>query len=184
MGKKKKKEKYDFVEVRQAYLMAAISDVSSYIHLMDTKVSIIMAAQGVIIAGGVSIYDDLIKSMKYYNSILEKTVLVTSVSGFAVFMILVYGFGLKTILARSVTLNRTTSWFINEERLRKGFDEYLDDLNEKSEDELLNDIAAELFKLNEINSRKMKSANMTIKMFVGSLFFLMGYIIQFILIQI
>lgn len=86
------------LQVRQNYLSAAISDISGYIHLMDTKVSIIMAAQGVIIAGLLSIYDNLIDAIELYHSILEKSVVLISVSGFIVFTILVYVYGLKTIL--------------------------------------------------------------------------------------
>lgn len=47
MGKNKKKSS-KLNEVRKSYLLAAISDVSGNIQLMDTKVSIIMAAQGFI----------------------------------------------------------------------------------------------------------------------------------------
>ena len=39
------------VEVKQAFLSNAISDISSYIQLADTKVSIIMAAVVAIIVG-------------------------------------------------------------------------------------------------------------------------------------
>lgn len=63
MGKNKKKSS-KLNEVRKSYLLAAISDVSGNIQLMDTKVSIIMAAQGVIIAGLLSIYDNLAKVAK------------------------------------------------------------------------------------------------------------------------
>jgi len=59
----------------------------------------------------------------------------------------------------------------------------LEELNAKSEEELLDDMAIELFKLNDINLKKMKLANMTVKLFIFSLVFLMTYIIQFILIH-
>ena len=78
MGKNKKKSS-KLNEVRKSYLLAAISDVSGNIQLMDTKVSIIMAAQGVIIAGLLSIYDNLAKVAKYYDSVLEKSVCVITV---------------------------------------------------------------------------------------------------------
>ena len=148
------------LQVRQNYLSAAISDISGYIHLMDTKVSIIMAAQGVIIAGLLSIYDNLIDAIELYHSILEKSVVLISVSGFIVFTILVYA-----------------------GRIQNGAEKYLEELNAKSEEELLDDMAIELFKLNDINLKKMKLANMTVKLFIFSLVFLMTYIIQFILIH-
>lgn len=185
MGKNKinRIKENDLLQVRQNYLSAAISDISGYIHLMDTKVSIIMAAQGVIIAGLLSIYDNLIDAIELYHSILEKSVVLISVSGFIVFTILVYVYGLKTIFARTVTANRTTSWFLNAGRIQNGAEKYLEELNAKSEEELLDDMAIELFKLNDINLKKMKLANMTVKLFIFSLVFLMTYIIQFILIH-
>ena len=81
IGKNKKKSS-ELNEVRKSYLLAAISDISGNIQLMDTKVSIIMAAQGVIIAGLLSIYDNLAKVAKYYDSVLEKSVCVITVLGF------------------------------------------------------------------------------------------------------
>lgn len=185
MGKNKinRIKENDLLQVRQNYLSAAISDISGYIHLMDTKVSIIMAAQGVIIAGLLSIYDNLIDAIELYHSILEKSVVLISVSGFIVFTILVYVYGLKTIFARTVTANRTTSWFLNAGQIQNGAEKYLEELNAKSEEELLDDMAIELFKLNDINLKKMKLANMTVKLFIFSLVFLMTYIIQFILIH-
>ena len=163
-GKNKKKSS-KLNEVRKSYLLAAISDVSGNIQLMDTKVSIIMAAQGVIIAGLLSIYDNLAKVAKYYDSVLEKSVCVITVLGFFIFMTLVYVFGLRTIEARSTKLNKATSWFVTSDRLQKGFDDYLLDFKSKSDDNLLDEIASELFKLNDINSRKMEEANWTVKMF-------------------
>ena len=77
----------------------------------------------------------------------------------------------------------TTSWFLNAGRIQNGAEKYLEELNAKSEEELLDDMAIELFKLNDINLKKMKLANMTVKLFIFSLVFLMTYIIQFILIH-
>lgn len=90
---------------------------------------------------------------------------------------------IKNYFARTVTANRTTSWFLNAGRIQNGAEKYLEELNAKSEEELLDDMAIELFKLNDINLKKMKLANMTVKLFIFSLVFLMTYIIQFILIH-
>lgn len=43
-------------EIKQAFLASAISDISSYIQLSDTKVSIIMAAMVALVAAVVSCY--------------------------------------------------------------------------------------------------------------------------------
>ena len=58
------------------------------------------------------------------------------------------------------------------------------DFKSKSDDNLLDEIASELFKLNDINSRKMEEANWTVKMFSISLIFLGCFFVQFILVQI
>ena len=44
-------------EIKQAFLASAISDISSYIQLSDTKVSIIMAAMVALVAAVVSCYE-------------------------------------------------------------------------------------------------------------------------------
>ena len=45
------------IEVKQSFFSSAISDISAYIQLVDTKVSIIMAAVVAIIMGGVACYE-------------------------------------------------------------------------------------------------------------------------------
>lgn len=46
-------------EIKQAFLASAISDISSYIQLSDTKVSIIMAAMVALVAAVVSCYEPI-----------------------------------------------------------------------------------------------------------------------------
>ena len=45
------------IEVKQSFFSSAISDISAYIQLVDTKVSIIMAAVVAIIMGGGACYE-------------------------------------------------------------------------------------------------------------------------------
>lgn len=47
-------------EIKQAFLASAISDISSYIQLSDTKVSIIMAAMVALVAAVVSCYEPIL----------------------------------------------------------------------------------------------------------------------------
>ena len=58
MGNKQEAEKN--TEVKLNFLSSAISDISSYIQLADTKVSIIMAAIVAILVGLLTCYDPII----------------------------------------------------------------------------------------------------------------------------
>ena len=74
-------------EIKQAFLSSAISDISSYIQLSDTKVSIIMAASVALIVGLFSCYEFIGQ-------------LITSVSpcswqGVILFILIVLGFFTK-----------------------------------------------------------------------------------------
>ena len=50
-----------FDEMKQSFLASAITDISTYIQLADTKVSIIMGALVALIAGILACYDPIIK---------------------------------------------------------------------------------------------------------------------------
>ena len=51
--------KEKMLEMKQAFLSSAISDISSYIQLSDTKVSIIMAAMVALIAVAASCFEPI-----------------------------------------------------------------------------------------------------------------------------
>lgn len=60
-------KKNETLEIKQSFLSSAISDISSYIHLIDTKVSIILGALVALIAGLLACYEPigfLIKNIK------------------------------------------------------------------------------------------------------------------------
>ena len=50
-----------FNEMKQSFLASAITDISSYIQLADTKVSIIMGALVALIAGVLACYEPIIE---------------------------------------------------------------------------------------------------------------------------
>lgn len=75
------------IEVKQSFFSSAISDISAYIQLVDTKVSIIMAAVVAIIMGGVACYElienliSLVKPCSWQGValIISTTALVVSI---------------------------------------------------------------------------------------------------------
>jgi hypothetical protein len=176
MAKKKQTQKRidtaAVYSVRQNFLSSAIADISNYIQLMDTKVSIIMAAQGVIIAGLLSLYNEIKDTMSYCNSVLEKTTLFTATVGVMVTTVLVYMYGMRTLKARYAKLDCATSWFVSAESAKKGYEQYLQDFMSKEDGDLIGDMAAELYKINDINRQKMLDVNKTVKAFSVSLIFL------------
>ena len=50
-------------EIKQLFLASAISDISSYIQLSDTKVSIIMAALIALVAAVISCYEPILSAL-------------------------------------------------------------------------------------------------------------------------
>lgn len=85
-------------EIKQAFLSSAISDISAYIQLADTKVSIIMAAAVALIVGLFACYEPigkLIASVKPCS--WQGVALLVLAALLAVSIISVFVFGILTI---------------------------------------------------------------------------------------
>lgn len=101
------------IEVKQSFFSSAISDISAYIQLVDTKVSIIMAAVVAIIMGGVACYElienliSLVKPCSWQGValIISTTALVVSIAG-------VFVFGILTIRSHSSKIGYNSKWFL------------------------------------------------------------------------
>ena len=101
------------IEIKQAFLSSAISDISTYIQLSDTKVSIIMAAVVAIVVGVFSCHDlifgtiNQIKPCSWLGTslIILITLLIVSLIG-------VFVFGILTIRSHSSKLGYKSKWFL------------------------------------------------------------------------
>ena len=140
------------IEVKQSFFSSAISDISAYIQLVDTKVSIIMAAVVAIIMGGVACYElienliSLVKPCSWQGValIISTTALVVSIAG-------VFVFGILTIRSHSSKIGYNSKWFLPQSTKEYSFDAYKEDILSMSDEDIIVNMAAELYKLNDIN---------------------------------
>ena len=145
------------IEVKQSFFSSAISDISAYIQLVDTKVSIIMAAVVAIIMGGVACYElienliSLVKPCSWQGValIISTTALVVSIAG-------VFVFGILTIRSHSLKIGYNSKWFLPQSTKEYSFDAYKEDILSMSDEDIIVNMAAELYKLNDINRQKNK----------------------------
>lgn len=158
------------LESKQSFLSSAISDISSYIQLADTKVSIIMAAVVAIVMGGFACYEPieelifLVKpcSWQGVSLIIATTVLVVSIIG-------VFAFGLLTIRSHTSKIGYKSKWFLPQSTKEYSFDEYKEDVLSMSDEDMIVNMAAELYKLNDINRQKSATYKWAIRSFSASL---------------
>lgn len=158
------------LESKQSFLSSAISDISSYIQLADTKVSIIMAAVVAIVMGGFACYEPieelifLVKpcSWQGVSLIIATTVLVVSIIG-------VFAFGLLTIRCHTSKIRYKSKWFLPQSTKEYSFDEYKEDVLSMSDEDMIVNMAAELYKLNDINRQKSATYKWVIRSFSASL---------------
>ena len=120
------------IEVKQSFFSSAISDISAYIQLVDTKVSIIMAA------------------------------LVVSIAG-------VFVFGILTIRSHSSKIGYNSKWFLPQSTKEYSFDAYKEDILSMSDEDIIVNMAAELYKLNDINRQKNTTYRWALRSFAATL---------------
>lgn len=99
-------------EMKQAFLSNAISDISTYIQLADTKVSIIMGAVVVLIAGVIACYEPIGKIISSIKPCSWLGILFVLLSIICVISVLaVFVFGILTIRGHVSKINFESKWF-------------------------------------------------------------------------
>lgn len=171
MKKENRKTENMNIKTKQDFLSSAISDISSYIHLTDTKVSIIMAVMAVIIATITTCYKvilDNISSIKWCSliGVVEVLFLLAFILTFSG----VFIFGILTIRGHRPKLKYKSKWFIIDSVEIYPFENYKRDVMQMTDVDILDNMAAELYKLNDINRQKQNSYKWVIRCLSTSLF--------------
>lgn len=167
----------DFGKI-QNFLGSAISDISGYIKFSDTKVSIIMAAMGVIIAGIINCRNIIYTTYKLMpNCSLLQLLFAVILVTFLTATVLVYFWGLQTIKSHTCEIEFKSLWFIKEKRELYSFENYRDAVEKMTDKDIVDTMAAELYKLNDINKQKMKTMKKTIKAFSVMLIALLSLVL-------
>ncbi len=163
-------KKNETLEIKQSFLSSAISDISSYIHLIDTKVSIILGALVALIAGLLACYEPigfLIKNIKPCSWI--GTIAIIFIFTFIISAVLVFIFSILTVRAHVSNIAYSSKWFITSDTKKYSFDAYLRDIKKMKNTDVIDNMAAELYKLNDIYRQKSKTMKWTIRFFTATI---------------
>ncbi len=158
------------IAMKQTFLSNAIADISTYIQLADTKVSIMMGALVAIIAGVIACYEPIgkiitsIKPCSWIGIMFVFFLVLCIISTLTVFI-----FGILTIRGHVSNINFESKWFLTKDTKLYSFDTFLSDLTSMSNDDIIGNMAAELYKLNDINRQKAKTMKWVIRSFASAL---------------
>lgn len=158
------------IEIKQAFLSNAISDISSHIQLSDTKVSIIMAAIVALIAVVASYYEPIFSVLIKIKpcSWLGVLIIIFSVL-LLISLIAVFVFGILTIRGHSSNIGYKSKWFLPQSTKEYSFDAYKRDVQLMDDEDIIDNMTAELYKLNDINRQKLKTNKWVIRSFSATL---------------
>lgn len=161
-----KQENEKTIEIKQSFLASAISDISTYIQLADTKVSIIMAAVVAILVGIAACYEpigQIVANIVPCSWIGILFIIFIAIG--AVGIILVFLFGILTIRSHACNINYKSKWFLSKSAKEYSFDEFSKDVNKMTDEDIIKNMSAELYKLNDINRQKMKTMKWALQSF-------------------
>ena len=154
------------LEIKQSFLSSAISDISTYIQLTDTKVSIIMGAVVAILVGIAACYEPIgdvvnkITTCSWNGVLLIFFIVIGLIS-----TILVFIFGIMTVRGHSCIIDYKSKWFLPKSCKEYSFAEFTRDIQRMNDIDIIINMAAELYKLNDINRQKLRSMKWTLYAF-------------------
>lgn len=169
-------------EIKQAFLSSAISGISGYIQLADTKVSIIMAATVALIVGLFACYEPIetffasVKPCSWQGVALFILASLLVISTIGVFV-----FGILTIGSHVSKINYKSKWFLPQSTKEYSFDAYKADVLSMSDEDVIVNMAAELYKLNDINRQKQATNRWTLRSFSAFLIIFAAITVAFLL---
>lgn len=146
------------IEIKQNFFASAIVGITTWIQLIDTKVSILMGALVAIIVGIVACYEPIWKVVKLILPCRWKYVLliIFTVAG-VISTIVVFVFGLMTLRGHTCIINYKSKWYLPKSTKEYSFDEYSKDVQRMNDNDIIINMAAELYKLNDMHRQKAKT---------------------------
>lgn len=161
-----KQENKKTIELKQSFLGSAISDISTYIQLADTKVSIILASVVALLVGISACYEPIGKVVSNITPCSWIGILFTIFVILGIIsIVLVFLFGILTIQGHFSIINYDSKWFLRKSTKEYSFEEFAKDVNKMTDEDIIQNMSAELYKLNDINRQKMKTMKWTLKSF-------------------
>ena len=165
-------------------LLSAISEINGTIKLIDTKVSIMLAAAGIFFSALIACRSNVLKAYYYYsNSGCSKIAFVLFSVLFILLILAFASFALLTILPRSGK-NKSSIWFFDAKNIT--IEKYFKRVDNATEKELMRTLKSELYSLNQIAHTKILLSKIALILFWASIFtfimiiIMVGYYYAFI----
>lgn len=152
------------------FLKLAISDLTGNLTLLDTKISLIMATIGVILGLVVACKSNILKAYYFYEGIcIFKAIFLLLSAAYIVSVIITFVYGIKCIMIRFGKSKSSSLWFFQTEDYG-GITEqnYIQKVKHMTDESIMKNLAVEVYKLNSINNRKMRTGKTTIILFAIS----------------
>ena len=164
--RKCKKTNFSYDSIND-FLKVAISDLAGNLNLLDTKISIIIATVGVILGLVATCKSNILKAYYFYEDICYfKAIFLLLAVSYIVSIIVTFICGIKCIMIRFGKSNSSSLWFFDTEAYG-GISErrYIQKVKCMSEKTIMKNLSVEVYKLNKINNRKMRTGKTTIILF-------------------
>jgi len=169
---KENTEEIDYTKT-QSFLCCAITDVSGHIKFLDTKVSIVMAALGVIMSGTINCRKIVYETYRIVQTECLLHIIFCVVAAlFFINIVLVYIWGLLTIKTHVCNIDFKSLWFIKDKKEKYPFEAYMLEVKKMTTKDIIDNISAELYKLNDIYRQKVSTTRKTIVVFAIALIML------------
>ena len=169
----REREWSETLQAKRDFLAAAIADISSYIHLVDMKVSLLMTAVIALLVGMLTCANFIEKAFANIAPCSWCGVLLVVLSiALVVGIIGMYAFGILTIRVRSSKIEYSSKWFLGRSISEYSFETYKADVFGMSNVDVVENMVAELYKLNDINRRKQSACKWALRFFSAILIFL------------
>jgi hypothetical protein len=157
-------------ELKQTFLSNAITDIATCIQLADTKVSIIMGSFIALFVGILACHEPIFKAVSSIKPCSWRgMILIIFILLFLLSAVGVFAFGILTIRGHNADLVYKSKWFLPQSVNEYSFDRYKNDLRAMTDSDIIENMGAELYKLNDINRQKAKSTKWTIRCFTVAL---------------
>lgn len=151
-------------EMKQTFLSNGISDISTYIQLSDTKVSIIMGTLVALIAGFLACYIPISEAFSKINPCSwQGNVIILFTLFHLISLIMSFVFGIFTIRVHVSKITYKSKWFLTQQTKEYYFETYMKDVDLMTDKDIIENMAAELYELNDINRQKSLAAKWTIR---------------------
>lgn len=129
-----------------------------------------MAAVVALIAAVISCYEPIFSVLVKIKpcSWLGVLIIIFSVL-LLIGLIAVFVFGILTIRGHSSNIGYKSKWFLSQSTKEYSFDMYKRDVQLMNDEDMIDNMAAELYKLNDINRQKLKTNKWVIRSFSATL---------------